>query len=83
MDNQDGMRVSDSIGIRNGQRLITWTFCTSTGKLFASQGVLTSNQITYGHSPQGNSVSSLLGADVLPVLSTAFTTNVFTHSGRA
>jgi hypothetical protein len=38
---------------------------------------------THGHCPQGNSVSSLLGPDVLPVLSTALTTNVFTHSGRA
>src|SRR5688500_5891572 len=38
---------------------------------------------THGHHPQGKCVSSLLGADVLPVLSTALTTTVFTHSGCA
>jgi len=83
MDNQDGMRIPDANGIRNGQRLITWTFCLLTKKLFASQRILPFNPITHGHCPQGNSVSSLLGSDVLPVLSTAFTTNVFSHSGRA
>jgi len=75
MDNQDGMRISYVNGIRNGQRLITWTFCTLTKKLFASQRVLPSNPMTHGHCPQGNGVSSLLGSDVLPVLSTALTTN--------
>jgi hypothetical protein len=39
--------------------------------------------ITHGHCPQGNSVSALLGSDVLPVLSTAFTMNVFSHSAEA
>ena len=53
------------------------------GKENTSQRVLPFNPITHGHCPQGKSVSSLLGADVLPVLSTALTTNTFSHSGRA
>ena len=55
------------------------------GTQHGSQQILPSglDSITHGHCPQGNSVRALLGSDVLPVLSTALTTNVFSHSGRA
>jgi hypothetical protein len=48
-----------------------------------SQQALHCALITHGHCPQGNRISSLLGADVLPVWSTAFTTNTFSQSGEA
>jgi hypothetical protein len=52
MDNQDGMRIPDANGIRNGQRLITWTFCKLTKKLFEASGFFLSTQSLTGTAPR-------------------------------
>lgn len=57
--------------------------CLFSGIRLSSVMIFAEPINTHGHHPQGKCVSSLLGADVLPVLSTALTTTVFTHSGCA